>query len=327
MQQEKKEEYSIREVSELFHIPASTLRYYEEEGILVNVRKNASGQRVYERGHINRLSTIFCFKRTGMKIAQLKDFFAYEEDEAGHIDDILKLLEGQRDYVTKQMEQLQKDYAHVGRKLRYYEAIKQALMEGKPRPSWDDYREKKGTLEKLTPDAFEAVWEIMEESFPITERRIYEDQKKLLSNSHYELYGCKNKGEIALFFAVWKVENFNFIEHFAVSKRFRNGGLGSAMLKELMKHLEGTVILEVEPPEEELPKRRIGFYERNGFVLNEYPYLQPPLTKGCEAIPLLIMSSGRALTKEEYGTVRSALYKKVYQVNENFPIDALQTEC
>ena len=134
-------EYSIREVSQMFHIPASTLRYYEEEGILTNVAKNTSGQRVYTQGHINRLATIFCFKRTGMTIAQLKDFFAYEEDEAGHIKDILNLLEEQKDYVFEQMRQLEKDYEHVQRKLRYYSAISQALDEGKPRPCWDDYRE------------------------------------------------------------------------------------------------------------------------------------------------------------------------------------------
>ena len=37
--------YSIREISELFSLPASTLRYYESEGLLPNVEKSSSGQR------------------------------------------------------------------------------------------------------------------------------------------------------------------------------------------------------------------------------------------------------------------------------------------
>ena len=53
--------YTIKEVSEMFHLPSSTLRYYEDLGILTNVGRSKSGQRVYIRGHINRLKTICCF--------------------------------------------------------------------------------------------------------------------------------------------------------------------------------------------------------------------------------------------------------------------------
>ena len=64
-------QYTIRQVAEMFRMPTSTLRYYEEEGILTNVEKNKSGQRIYTEGHLNRLRTICCFKGTGMTIAQL----------------------------------------------------------------------------------------------------------------------------------------------------------------------------------------------------------------------------------------------------------------
>ena len=38
-------EYTIKEISELFQLPASTIRYYEEEGILTNIARTASGRR------------------------------------------------------------------------------------------------------------------------------------------------------------------------------------------------------------------------------------------------------------------------------------------
>ena len=102
-------QYTIRQVAEMFRMPTSTLRYYEEEGILTNVEKNKSGQRIYTEGHLNRLRTICCFKGTGMTIAQLKSFFAYEEDEDHHIDDIVALLQERRACVKKQMEELEKE--------------------------------------------------------------------------------------------------------------------------------------------------------------------------------------------------------------------------
>ena len=48
-------EYTIREISELFGLPASTIRYYEEEGILTNVARTPSGQRIFGDCHVNRL--------------------------------------------------------------------------------------------------------------------------------------------------------------------------------------------------------------------------------------------------------------------------------
>lgn len=138
--------YTIREVSQLFNLPASTLRYYEEMGILTNIGRTDTGQRIYTEAHINRLRSICCFKGTGMSIPKLQAFFAYEENEEDHIDDILSLLSGQKEQVEKQIVQLQADLEHVKRKLSYYGDIKRSIECGMPRPSWDDYRKPAGSL-------------------------------------------------------------------------------------------------------------------------------------------------------------------------------------
>lgn len=134
--------YTISEVSEMFHLKASTLRYYEETGILTDIERTEAHQRIYTEKHINRLKTICCFKGTGMSIAQLQKFFTYESKEAEHIDDILDLLTGQKEHVVKQMEQLQFDLEHVNRKLRYYLDIKKSLEEKSLPPCWKDYKTK-----------------------------------------------------------------------------------------------------------------------------------------------------------------------------------------
>ena len=135
-------EYTIRELSEMFGLPASTIRYYEDEGILTNVGRTSSGQRVFTDGHVNRLRTICCFKNTGMTIAELKQFFAYEADEPAHLDDILMLLRKRKTSVTAQLAQLQEDYAHVLRKIHYYEDIQESLRQNQPLPQWKDYRQR-----------------------------------------------------------------------------------------------------------------------------------------------------------------------------------------
>ena len=135
-------EYTIREISERFGLPASTIRYYEEEGILTNVGRTPSGQRVFTDGHVNRLRTVCCFKNTGMTINELKQFFAYAADEAAHLDDILALLQQRKESVTAQIAQLKEAYAHVLRKIHYYEDIQKSLNENLPLPQWKDYRQR-----------------------------------------------------------------------------------------------------------------------------------------------------------------------------------------
>ncbi|MEN8076352.1 MerR family transcriptional regulator [Clostridioides difficile] len=134
--------YTIKEVSQLFNLPASTLRYYEDIGILSNISRTSTGKRVYNECHINRLKTICCFKGTGMSISKLKDFFSYEEKGLEKIDDILLLLTEQRNEVEEKLFQLQSDLEHVKRKLNYYGDIKEALDSGTDLPCWKNYKGK-----------------------------------------------------------------------------------------------------------------------------------------------------------------------------------------
>ena len=57
--------YTIREMSERFGLPASTLRYYEEIGLLTDVIHTESKKRIYTQQHIDCMTAILCFKRTG----------------------------------------------------------------------------------------------------------------------------------------------------------------------------------------------------------------------------------------------------------------------
>lgn len=167
-------------------------------------------------------------------------------------------------------------------------------------------------IEKIKENDFDAVFEIMEGSFPPDERRPYEEQKALLSEGGFGIY-VERDAAIKGFLAVWRFCDFGYIEHFAVDPRFRNGGIGSRMLQEAVALLGGSVCLEVEPPLNELAHRRIEFYRRNGFVLNDYSYVQPPISKGKSAIPLAIMTHGHAIARDVFIHYRDVLYHRVYK--------------
>lgn len=131
--------YTIKEISALFQLPASTLRYYEDMGILPDVERTASGQRIYTDDHIGRLKAICCFKRAGVTIPDIKKYFVLEDDKFTYIDDILTLLQKNKTSMEEKLEQLSADLVHINEKLAYYGAIKKAIEENRELPSWRDY--------------------------------------------------------------------------------------------------------------------------------------------------------------------------------------------
>lgn len=169
-------------------------------------------------------------------------------------------------------------------------------------------------LEQFYDKDFEEIYRIMEQSFPKDERRSRAGQENIVKEPCYQLYGGRKEGKIAAFFAVWDFESFSFIEHFAVEKESRNGGIGAELLAQLLEEIRKPVVLEVEPPEDELKKRRIAFYKRNGFQLNGYDYMQPAMSAERKAIPLMMMSYPKELTNYEFEKIRDTLYQQVYHV-------------
>ena len=65
-------EYTIKEVTKKYNLSASTLRYYEKEGLLPKIKKNQSNQRVYDDDDLSWLDIIMCMRKTGMTIAYKK---------------------------------------------------------------------------------------------------------------------------------------------------------------------------------------------------------------------------------------------------------------
>lgn len=171
-------------------------------------------------------------------------------------------------------------------------------------------------MQRLEVKDFEQVYGLIEKSFPKDEYRIKEEQEALFFRKEYAVYGLMDEEnrKLQAFISLWQFERFAFIEHFAVSPDYRNGGIGSRLLNKVLQQTGGMVCLEVELPDNELAARRIQFYCRNGFHFNEFPYLQPPISRGRNPIPLRIMTWDKPVSEDLFKEIKNTLYQKVYGV-------------
>ncbi|MDY3318015.1 GNAT family N-acetyltransferase [Riemerella anatipestifer] len=90
---------------------------------------------------------------------------------------------------------------------------------------------------------------------------------------------------------VWDLSLCLFVEHFEIYTSFRNQNLGSQVLNYL-KNKFPLVVLESEPENlGELASRRLGFYQRNGFVILDKGYIQPAYSKDKKTLNLYLLGT------------------------------------
>ena len=146
-------------------------------------------------------------------------------------------------------------------------------------------------LEKFRKYEFKEIYKIMEYSFPHDEIRSFKGQEKLLEHQNYSILVLRENDEILGFVAVWDFEKFVFLEHFAVTEKHRNKGIGNKILSELGQFANKKIILEVEHPSDDISIRRIDFYKRNDYILFDFNYIMPAYDENHKDVPLCIMSN------------------------------------
>ena len=165
------------------------------------------------------------------------------------------------------------------------------------------------------------VEDLLKTAFPTEERRDSDKQREFTDHNpkfmpHVILDGSTPIGLLTL----WNFTDFSYIEHFAIDKLLRNKGIGKQVLSILKEELQRPIILEVEEPTDYISKRRINFYKRQGFIIENYEYQQPPYRKGDKWIAMKLMSYNIKTDERINEKIRDTIYKEVYGIN---PTDLL----
>ena len=118
--------YTIGQVSERFHIPISTLRYYDKEGLFPTIKRQ-SGIRKFGERELEALRVIECLKQSGLEIKQIKQFMDWCAQGPATYPDRLALFEARKQALEAELLQLQKTLDMLKFKCWYYET---ALQDG-----------------------------------------------------------------------------------------------------------------------------------------------------------------------------------------------------
>ena len=122
--------YTIGQISEMFNLPISTLRYYDKEGLFPQMQRQ-SGIRKFSENEVEALRVIECLKASGLEIKDIKQFMDWAMQGAETYEKRRELFEARREVIEAEIANLKKMLDMVKFKCWYYEtAIKDGNEDG-----------------------------------------------------------------------------------------------------------------------------------------------------------------------------------------------------
>lgn len=112
--------YTIGQVSEMFDLPVSTLRYYDKEGLFPHLERQGNIRKFSDR-EIEALHVIECLKKSGLEIKDIKQFFTWVSEGSSSYSKRKELFEHRKEAVLAEIHSLEKTLAMLEFKCWYYD--------------------------------------------------------------------------------------------------------------------------------------------------------------------------------------------------------------
>lgn len=159
---------------------------------------------------------------------------------------------------------------------------------------------------------WEQVWRLYVDSFPEWERRRISSHGRASDDDDFHTYIAIENGNLQGLIFYWEYDSTIYVEHLAVNPLLRGKSIGSHIIAGLIEeNPDFTIILEIDPPVDDISKRRLKFYERLGFVENDVDYVHPSYTKNGKPHELRILSYPELLSSDELEKFRDYMANRV----------------
>lgn len=118
--------YTVGEMARRLEVSASTLRYYDKEGLLPFVERSSGGIRMFRESDFEWLQVISCMKKAGMSIRDIRHYIELAMQGDDTIETRLQLFQHQRDVLNQQIAEMKRTLETVEYKCWFYETAKAA---------------------------------------------------------------------------------------------------------------------------------------------------------------------------------------------------------
>ncbi|WP_145948704.1 MerR family transcriptional regulator [Paenibacillus sp. Y412MC10] len=123
---------TIREISEETGISTYTLRYYEREGILPGVKRDSSGNRLYDEESMEWLNFVLALRSTGMPLAEIKHYVDLYWKGESTLKIRKQMMLKHKEKVERDLKETYKNLEQINYKLALYDLQEKGLSKMLP---------------------------------------------------------------------------------------------------------------------------------------------------------------------------------------------------
>lgn len=114
--------YTIGEVSKIFGLPISTLRYYDKEGLFPNIVRKGN-IRYFGENEMESIRLIECLKKSDLEIKEIKQFFEWIGEGSSTYEQRKELFVVRKEIVENKIKKLGQTLDMLKFKCWYYDTL------------------------------------------------------------------------------------------------------------------------------------------------------------------------------------------------------------
>ena len=115
--------YSMKEACTLTNMTYENLKFYCNEGLVPNVKRDRRNYRVFDEHDIKWIQSLNCLKSCGMSIAEMKQYLTLCMEGEGTIPERKVILAEKKETLLQSITELQKAVAYIDWKQRFYDDV------------------------------------------------------------------------------------------------------------------------------------------------------------------------------------------------------------
>lgn len=115
--------YSMKEACTLTNMTYENLKFYCNEGLVPNVKRDRRNYRVFDEHDIKWIQSLNCLKSCGMSIAEMKQYLALCMEGKGTIPERKVILAEKKETLLQSITELQKAVAYIDWKQGFYDDV------------------------------------------------------------------------------------------------------------------------------------------------------------------------------------------------------------
>ena len=115
--------YSMKEACRMTNMSYENLKFYCNEGLVPNVKRDKNNYRVFSDNDIKWIQSLSCLKRCGMTIAEMKEYLELCLKGESSIPERKVILAKKREVLLKEKKEIEASLAFIDWKENFYNEV------------------------------------------------------------------------------------------------------------------------------------------------------------------------------------------------------------